>query len=763
MASRPSTELRLILLGFIMLVGLSVLIAKLWWEQVARGDMWAKKISGRSEVTVRIPSVRGEIRDRNGITLVANKASYEVDFYLPDMVSGYRREFGRPPTVKYTATVKQMRKEMTEPDIVKIVNDSVVPRLNELNLAKDYNSEHLQKHYRDDTLVPFTYEEGIDFPTIAKFSEHDVGLPGVDISVRPVRQYVYGALAAHMLGYVGAPLHIDEQPDIRDYTFYQPDVDGKSQIESSMDSYLRGKPGRRVLRKSVKGVIESEERVDPPKPGDNVYLTLDAKIQYIAEQALRHPQIGRAAAVVVDPNNGDILAMASVPSFDPNMFIPSVSKSDWKELNTDPAIPLVSRAVSGFPPGSTFKVVTALGGLHKDAKDRDKKMENSRFNCPGGISYGDHYFKCWIADKHGTHGTLGLADAIRVSCDCFFYQYGNAAGMESLDEIGKVLGIGEHYNIGLQDEKDGVMPGPQWMKTKYPELKWTSAHTANAAIGQGYDLASPLQMAMVYAAVANGGVAYEPRLIKAVISPDGKPALDDNGQIAVPEAPKVRADLRTEVSKEGIDLVRHGLWMVVNAEGGTGAKARVKGITVAGKTGSAQATDRGKDDMIAWFCCFAPFEKPRYAVCAMVQGGHHGGGVAAPIAQHILEQVFAMEQGNYDPGLAPLTPAHNPNPFQKIEALTDYKNATNLNITAEPEEGADTHATSSSKVQMGAGGAAPDIRAEADARGKVQQGGFQKPVKPADNRSFFQKFFGIKSSAPPAPKPATGPPPRGGH
>src|SRR5579863_7804850 len=135
MASRPSTELRLILLGFIMLVGLSVLIAKLWWEQVARGDMWAKKISGRSEVTVRIPSVRGEIRDRNGITLVANKASYEVDFYLPDMVSGYRREFGRPPVVKYTATVKQMRKEMTEPDIVKIVNDSVVPRLNELNLA----------------------------------------------------------------------------------------------------------------------------------------------------------------------------------------------------------------------------------------------------------------------------------------------------------------------------------------------------------------------------------------------------------------------------------------------------------------------------------------------------------------------------------------------------------------------------------------------------------------------------------------------------
>ena len=200
-----------------------------------------------------------------------------------------------------------------------------------------------------------------------------------------------------MLGYVGAPLDINTLPDIADYTFYQPDVDGKSQIEAAMDKYLRGKPGKRVLRKSVKGVIESEESVDPPKQGDNVYLTLDARIQDIAEQALRHPQLGRAAAVVVDPNNGDILAMASVPSFDPNVFIPSVSSADWKKLNTDPAVPLVSRAVSAFPPGSTFKIVTALGGLAKKIKDPktgvevNAKMEEETFDCPGGISYGDHY------------------------------------------------------------------------------------------------------------------------------------------------------------------------------------------------------------------------------------------------------------------------------------------------------------------------------------------------------------------------------------
>ncbi len=751
MASRPSTELRLIFLGFVVFCGLGVLITKLWWEQVARGQVWTKKIASRSEVTVRIPSVRGEIRDRNGVTLVANRASYEVDFYLPDMVRGFRRENGYTPLVEYLATVKQMKTKQKEADIVKIVNDSVIPRLNELDLAKDYNSEHLQKHYRNDTLVPFTYEQEVDFNTIAKFSEHNVGLPGVEIAVRPVRQYVYGALAAHLLGYVGSPLDINQLPDISKYTFYQPDVDGKSQIEVSMDKYLRGSPGMRVLRKSVKGVIESEERVDPPKPGANVYLTLDARIQYICEEALRHPQLGRAAAVVVDPNNGDILAMASVPSFDPNVFIPSVSAPDWKKLNTDPAIPLVSRAVSAFPPGSTFKIVTGLGGLKKN-------MGNAKYNCPGGISYGDHYFKCWISGK-GTHGTVGLADALRVSCDCFFYQYGNAAGMESVDEIGKILGIGEHYDLGLQDEKDGVMPGPQWMKTKYPELKWTSAQTANASIGQGYVLASPLQMAMCYATVANGGVAYEPRLVKTVLSADGKPVLDDNGQEAVPDKPKIRGDLRTQVTKEQIEIIRHGLWMVVNEAGGTGAKARVKGIVVAGKTGSAQATDRGKEDMIAWFCCFAPYDKPRYAICTMVQGGHHGGSVAAPIAQYILERCIGLEQGSYKVDLTRLEPARGKDPFGKIEALADYKDAEKINITAE-EEGADTHGSSQSNVQMGGGGAAPEIRAEADARGKVQKNKPAGTPKPVDNRNFLQKFFNIKPSAPNPPRPQGQPGPK---
>ena len=202
---RAKPVLRIQFLGLCMLLGLSALLARLWWVQVARGYEWTARIQSSSEATVRIPSIRGEIRDRNGVALVQNRASYEVDFYLPEMVKGYRQRYGRPPETQYRATISGMPKDMKEPDIVRIVNDGIVPRLEDLDLARDYNANQLQKHYRNNTEVPYSYIKDIDFATMAKFSEHDVGLPGVDIAIKPVRSYVYGALASHLLGYVGAP------------------------------------------------------------------------------------------------------------------------------------------------------------------------------------------------------------------------------------------------------------------------------------------------------------------------------------------------------------------------------------------------------------------------------------------------------------------------------------------------------------------------------------------------------------------------------
>ena len=547
----------------------------------------------------------------------------------------------------------------------------------------------------------------------------------MDISQKPVREYLYGAFAAHILGYVGMPRHIDELADVRAFTFYQPDVEGKSQIEQSMDPYLRGKPGARVIQRDAKGRMESEVRVDPPKPGANVYLTLDARIQYIAEQALRHPSLGRAAAVVIDPNNGDILAIVSVPSFDPNIFIPSVSVQDWTSLLKDPAVPLVNRAVSGFPPGSTFKIVTALAGLTKG-------LGNDHENCSGSVDYGGRPFHCWIAGK-GTHGTLGLSDALKVSCDCFFYQYGNKAGPEAIAHIGGVLGIGQKYELGLSDEKEGCMPGPAWMAARYSGMKWTQAYTANVSIGQGYVLASPLQMAMAYATVANGGIAYEPRLIKKVLEPDGRPALDEAGQVAVPEAPKIREDLRTEFSAEQIELVRHGLWEVVNETGGpggggTGKSGQVKGTVVAGKTGTAQATDRGQKEDIAWFCCFAPYDHPKYVVAVMVQGGMHGGSVAAPVAAHILEQCVAMDNGKLKVELKPLEPAHSGHPFDPIPALPAYGTESGIFTVADDTSDSSPDTATETPVQMERGNADPDIKAEVDDQGRVARKSIRKAV-----------------------------------
>jgi len=743
---RLSPLLRLQFLGFLMLLGLGALAARLWWVQVARGAEWTARIRGSSEATVRIPSIRGEIRDRNGVPLVQNRASYEVDFYLPEMVKGYRQRYGQPPITDYRGTISGMPKDLKEPDIVKIVNGGIVPRLDDLDLARDYNASQLQKHYRTNTEVPYTYIKDIDFPTMAKFSEHDVGLPGVDIAIKPVRSYVYGAFAAHLLGYVGAPDDINKE-DAKKYTFYQGDVDGKSNIEKLMDEYLRGKPGVRHLRRNAKGQIDNVLKEDPPQQGANVFLTLDARIQAIAEEALR--AVSRAGAVVVDPNNGNILAMVSVPSFDPNTFIPSIKAKDWKALQKDEGDPLVNRAISALPPGSTFKLVTAFAGLRGT-----KNLANAKYGCFGGVSYGDHFFRCWVAEKHYTHGTIGLADALKVSCDSFFYQYGNAAGIQSIDVVGKLLGIGEESGLHLSGEQTGNMPGPEWMEIHHPRERWSQAQTANVSIGQGYTLVSPLQLAMAYVAAANGGTCYYPRLVDKVLDQNDTPVVDEQGK-TVNFAPRIRADLRNEVSPQDMELVRRGLWKVVNEDGGTGGRARLENVVVAGKTGTAQATDRGQEENVAWFTCFAPFDHPKYVVAVMVQGASgHGGEVAGPIATRILERTVAQDEGNFDMQVAWLTPAHHPNPLELIRSVSYAGN----NLGGEDEEGADT-SQSGATVQMADSGAQPDVEPEADAAGQVKRARAPRaqPVSapvPERPRNFFQRLFGVKRQPAPAPAPS---------
>jgi penicillin-binding protein 2 len=706
-----------------------LLIGRMWYVQIIKGPAYKARIKGHSQLTVRLPAVRGEICDRNGIPLVENRASMEVEFYLPDIVRAWKEEHGSVPKRRYWGLDHGMRALKEEADIVKIVNESIVPRLEKLGLAGDYNTRKLQVHYRDNAEVPFVYRQDLDFETMARFSENNLDLPGVTVTLKPVRHYVYGALAPHLFGYVGVPKEINKE-EASQFNFYQPDIEGKAQIEEAYDDVLRGTPGTRFLQRNAHGVIDGETSRIEPKQGAKVCLTIDARIQQIVEKALR--VVGRGAAVVLDPNSGEILAMASVPSFDPNQFVPSISKADWEKLAKDQTDPLMNRAINAYAPGSTFKLCTALAGLRAGVGGKE-------FDCSGGVQYGDKFMKCWVLTakpQKPPHGHQDLSEAIKNSCNAYFFQYGNAAGIDQIDAVGGMLGLGKKTDLPLNNVASGILPGPSWLAQNYPREHWSPGHTANVSIGQGYVLATPLQMAMVAMAVANSGTVYQPRLIDKVVAQDGT--------ILKQDPVKVQADITKEggFTAEQIEKVRKGMWKVVNADGGTASKARLKNYVVAGKTGTAQFWRGREKDNHTWFLCFAPYDNPRYVVCVFVQGAKSGGSVSAPIAAKILEQIFAME-GGQEVKLEALAPAQgNFQHLAGIDFSKEFPSQYGTDTEAVPDTPADSDMPGGESGQ-GTSGAKPDIREEADSRAnnrtKQQPGGLQK---------FFNFLGGGRSAVP---------------
>ena len=700
---------RIFFLALLIIGGMTGITLRLWSVQITHGAEYSARINSSSKVTVRLPAVRGEILDRNGIKLVENRASFEVDFYLPDMVRAYRESRGSIPITAYRGRVHNMPRDLKEADVVKIVSETVIPRMEELGVAKDYNANALQMHYRTNREVPYNYRQDLSFEEMALFSERHLGLPGVNVSIKPVRWYVYGSMAAHILGYVGAPSDLDKLPDLKNFNFYEPDVEGKAQLELSLNEMLKGKPGARVLQRNVKGVIDGEIERREPVQGNNVFLTLDAKIQSITENALRH--VGRGAAVVLNPKNGDILAMASVPSYDPNIFIPTIASSEWNLINKDETNPLVNRAISAYAPGSTYKIPIALAGCRAGIVDKC-------FSCYGGVQYGNKYMRCWIAEKKRTHGKLSLADAIKVSCNAYFYQFGNAAGIEQINLVGKMLGLGQKTGIPLSGESPGVLPGPEWLSKANPRARWSNGFTANTAIGQGDVLASPLQMAIVTAAIANGGIVYYPRLIDRIVAQDGS--------VVSKEPPRVRANLIADagITEAQIAEVRKGMWNVVNDGGGTAGRARNENMCTAGKTGTAQFWRSGKKDNHTWFISFAPYDDPEYVVVTFVQGAKSGGGVSAPIAAKILKDISAYKNGE-DVTLAALEPAKGN--FLFTESMDFGREAPAANKLSEDAEVAENP---SAEAQENRPPAAPSVREDADARGRVNNSAQPKPAPP---------------------------------
>jgi len=732
--NNASSQSRIIFLGILFVLGLTGLGVKLWYVQIARGEEYTAMIRNRSQVTVRLPAVRGEILDRHGFKLVENRASFEVDFDLPELVRAYREEAGRVPMTRYRGIVRGMQRDIPVEDVEEIVEQAVIPRLQELDLARDYNSRRMQVHYQRQAQIPYNYLQNVDFETMVRLQENNIGLPGVRVEVRPVRYYPYRALAAHLLGYTGMP----NEPDLeeaRRFNYYQPDVEGRAQIELHLNDFLKGTAGVSIRERDVKGNITGEvERIEP-KQGANVYLTIDARLQYLVEKALR--AVGRAAAVVIDPNNGNILAMASVPSYDPNVFIPSINLADWSSLTADQTDPLVNRAISGYAPGSSYKIPVALAGLRAGVVNRN-------YSCSGGVQFGKFYMRC----SHGPHGSVDLERSIMVSCNSYYYQMGNAAGEDQLVAIGNMLGLGQRSGIPLSGEASGILPGKEWLAANHPTHRWSSGYTANTSIGQGFVLATPLQMAMVAAAVANGGTAYYPRLIDKVVEQDG--TVVDN-----PPA-KVRANLITDggLSEEDIEKVRSGMRRVVHQAGGTARRAAVKGIEIAGKTGTAQFNRGNIKDNRAWFIAFAPYENPQFAVCVMVEGAGSGGMVAAPIVGKILEDAMKLDDEEFlaDFVIEPLDPA--PGNFEQV-ALVDFNREIPAAYTATPVAAETSQAGSTGTGDQAARAAqAPSIRPDADERGRVEQPRSRNPIS-----RFFDSFR--RSDAREEQSEPAAPPPRG--
>jgi penicillin-binding protein 2 len=713
----PVLDFKILFLALLMLSVLAAISIRLWFIQIRMNVYYCNRIQGRSEVTVRIPAIRGEIRDRNGVVLVTNRPSYCVEFFLPELVSGYAKRYGQAPTIEFqTEDSNRMLRDRKEADIVKILDRTIIPRLEALKVAEPYNAKRLRTHYRNNALLPFTYREDLDFATFAMFAEKDLGLTGVYVNVKPVRKYVYNAMAAQILGYVGAPEDTNNLSDLKDFDFYEPNVQGRTNLEYFIDGVLRGKPGKRILKKNATGKIEGERDVIQPIAGANVYLTIDARMQYIVERAIR--SVGRAACVVVEPNNGHILAMASVPSYDPNSFIPAISARDWAALKDADADPLTNRSISAYAPGSAYKIVIALAGLSVG-------LEKARFTCAGGVSYGNTYMKCWIAEKRRSHGPQTLTDAIKNSCNAYFYQYGNAAGIEAINKVGATLGLGEPSGIELTGEDPGLLPSPDWLRVnKYK--KWSQGQTANTSIGQGYVLANPLQMAMIAATVANGGTAYRPSLIYQIQEADGT---------MIRRPAKIRGNLLKEngIRKDQIELIRRGMWRVVNDPGGTGARAQIPGITVAGKTGTAQFWRDGDKDNHTWFIAFAPYESPKIAMAVLVQGAKAGGQVPAPIAAKIIEEILALDRG-YDPGVQALAPAVGN--FNFVESIDFRDTVVRAQPAATDEEVAEIvpGPVEARKNVTSVKAVKPDIRPEADDhRAQLRA----QPVQPEKRRSFF--------------------------
>ncbi|MEZ5065700.1 MAG: penicillin-binding protein 2 [bacterium] len=465
--------------------------------------------------------------------------------------------------------------------------------------------------------LPRVLRRDVGFDQVSRIAEREEELPGVSLDVSNVRSYPRGALAAHVIGHVGE-ISETEVATLSEAGYRAGDFLGRTGLERKYESRLRGKDGERYLEVDVRGrsVGEFSGRSPvPPVPGASLQLWLDAGLQARAESLL----VGRRGAVCfLDVESGGVLALASAPTFDLNLFSTGISTRDWESLNGDPALPLLNRAVqASYAPGSTFKMISFALTLEQRIAGLHQVLETP---CFGSYRFGNRTFRCWEA---AGHGSLDLEGALIHSCDVYFYQIAERTDVDHLAEMARDLGLGTKTGIDLPQELSGNVPTKQWLDERYGAGKWTRGTLLNLIIGQGEYLVTPLQMARHCAALANGGRLVEPRLVWSIV-PEGGERED------VPTTVQRTWDL----PERTLDRVRTAMEMVVLDDEGTGRVCRVPGYMPAAKTGTAENPHGAPH---SWFVGYAPADHPEVAFAVIAEGAGHGSEVAAPIARKLLE------------------------------------------------------------------------------------------------------------------------------
>ena len=559
-----------------------VIVGQLWYLQVLEGGHFLDA-SDKNRIRIRpVAAPRGILFDKNGVPLVDNRPAFTLSLIPRELP---REDQNRDAVLGRVASLLQIPYQELAESVTRVPSDS---------------------------FLPVRVRRGLTLEDMAKIEEWKLELPGVIVEVEPQRTYPNSRFAAHLLGYVREAS--DEQ--LKGGRYRRGDMVGQSGLERLLDEFLRGRDGGERIEVDALGRPVRVVQHTDPHPGSQVITTIDRRVQEAAEQAME----GKAGAIVVmDPRSGDIRALVSTPAFEIDRFTATIDRAAWLRVVQDPDHPLLNRAIqSQYAPGSIFKIVVTAAGLQEATI-----APMDRVYCNGEFHLGAWTFKDW---KEGGHGSVDLQKALAQSCNIFYYQAGLKIGGAAITKYARAFGFGAATGVELGGEKLGLIPQPKGRRKS-----WQGGDIVNMSIGQGQVLVTPLQVARFMAAVANGGVLWKPRLVERIERPDRGVLYSDPGQVAG----------HVELSPAVWAFLRQALWAVVND--GTGIAAKIPGIDIAGKTGTAQMVshskaEKGQDH--AWFAAFAPVRDPEVVVVVLVERGGKGGQVAAPIARRILNAIF---------------------------------------------------------------------------------------------------------------------------